>query len=118
MTAAALQLDTANAGCTFSENMDPCASAAKPERGRHAVRQAKVSRAKEEGKEVEDRPECRAKGGEANSGLTERRSEPVRELVMDAGLLRQKRPDWTDTLQDGGFRPDPTYYSTSLTERV
>lgn len=48
MTAAALQADTANAGCTFSENMEPCASAAKPGSGRHAVRQAKISRAKEE----------------------------------------------------------------------
>lgn len=43
-----LQLDTTNAGCTFSENMGTCASAAKPWSGRHAVRQAKVSRAKEE----------------------------------------------------------------------
>lgn len=42
--------DTANAGCTFSDNMEPCASAAKPESGRHAVRQAKISRAKEEGR--------------------------------------------------------------------
>ena len=46
VTAAALQPDTANAGCTFSENTEPCASAAKPGSGRHAVRQAKISRAK------------------------------------------------------------------------
>lgn len=50
VTAAALQPDTADAGCTFSENMEPCASAAKPGNGRHAVRQAKISRAKEEGR--------------------------------------------------------------------
>lgn len=41
----------------------------------------------------EDRSQCRAKGGKANSGLTKRRSELVRESVMDAGLFRQKRPD-------------------------
>lgn len=40
MTAAAVQSDTANAGCTVSENIEPCASAAKPVSGRHAVRQA------------------------------------------------------------------------------
>lgn len=44
----ALQPDTANAGCTFSENKEPCASAPKPGSGRHAFSQAKVSRAKEE----------------------------------------------------------------------
>lgn len=49
VTAATLQPDSANAGCTFSENMEPCASAAKPGSGRHAVRQAKSAGAKEEG---------------------------------------------------------------------
>lgn len=76
--------------------MEPCASAAKPGRGRHAVRQAKISRAKKEEEEGRRRrSECRAKGGEADSGLIKwaRRSEPVRESVMDAGLFRQKRPD-------------------------
>ncbi len=112
VTAAALQPDTANAGCTFSENMEQCASAAKPGSGRHAVRQAKLSRAKEEG-----RRKCLSaeqKRGKANSGLTKRRRELLRESVMDAGLFRQKRPDWIDTFQDRGFSPDPTYYSTSL----
>lgn len=47
MTDSALQPGTAYAGCTFSENMEPCASAARPGSGRHAVRQAKISRAKE-----------------------------------------------------------------------
>ena len=49
LRAAGLQPDTANAGCTVSENTEPCASAAKPEGGRHAVRQARISRAKNEG---------------------------------------------------------------------
>lgn len=87
----ALQPDTANAGCTFSENKGPCASSAKPGSGRHAFSQAKVSRAKIRG---EDRFESRAKGEEANGGLIKwARRELVGESVMDAGLFRQKRPD-------------------------
>lgn len=66
MTAAALQPDTAYAGCTFSEDMKQCASAAKPGSGRHAVRQAAVSRAKEEGGTEGLSAE---QEGEANSGL-------------------------------------------------
>lgn len=64
-----------------NKNIYLCASAAKPGSGRHAVRQAKMSRAKEEGKE-EERSECRAKGGKAK-----------RKSVMDAGLFGQRRPD-------------------------
>lgn len=69
MTAAVLQPDTANAGCTFSENMEPCASAAKPGSGRHAVKQAKVSRAK--GRKTGLTAEQKER--KAKSGLTERR---------------------------------------------
>lgn len=53
---------------TKNKNIYPCASAAKPGSGRHAVRQAKMSRAKEEGKE--ERSECGAKGGKAKRSET------------------------------------------------
>lgn len=68
-----------------NKNIYLCASAAKPGSGRHAVRQAKMSRAKEEGKE--ERSECRAKGGKA------KRSETARKSVMDVGFFGQRRPD-------------------------
>lgn len=55
VTAAALQPDIANAGCTFSENMEPCASAARPGSGRHAVRQATISRERGAGLSAEQK---------------------------------------------------------------
>lgn len=112
MTVAALQPDTANAGCTFSVNMEPCASAAKPRSGRHAVRQANISKRRRE--EEKDRFECRAKRrglikwsrkGESAMGCRVVQTEDTRLKGHTSGLKVQSRPYLLQHLKLSACRP-------------